>query len=85
MGVVEAIAGEGDGDVVTAVFAFLAYAGGEPPDGGVVEEEGFDDALDQVHEIVVAADVGEFVSEEVVEMFDGHACDGGDGYQDDRA
>lgn len=40
--------------VVTAVLALTAYAGRDPPYGGMVEEDDLDHALAHVHEVVAA-------------------------------
>jgi hypothetical protein len=56
---------------------------GDPPDGGVVEEESFDRDLQEVDEIVMAADVGEFVGEDGLELGDGQLADEGGGEEDD--
>ena len=44
-GVAGGIAAGLDGGVVAAELAFVADAGGDPPDGGVVEEQSFDEGL----------------------------------------
>ncbi len=36
---------------------------GDPPDRWMVEEDGFDDALQYIQEIVMAADVCQFVNQ----------------------
>ncbi len=84
-GVEEGIADEGGREVVAAVFALLADVGGDPPDGGVVEEEGFDEGLQEIDEIIVAANVGEFVGEDGLELRGGKTGEEGCGEKDERA
>ena len=57
-GVGEGVAGDGYGEIVAAVPALAADLLGDPPDGGVIEEESFDDGLEDADEVVVAVDVG---------------------------
>lgn len=81
--VVEGIAEKFDGEIVAAEFAFEAESARDPPDGGVVEEEGFDDGLEEVDEVVVSSDVGEFMREDGGELRRGEADDRGSGEEDD--
>src|SRR5271156_2461092 len=67
-GVGEGIDAGGDGYVVAAEFALLTEAGADPPDGGMEEEESLDHGLEDVPEIVGAADVGELVGENGFEL-----------------
>ena len=82
-GVGGAVATELDGGVVAALFAGEAHLAGSPPDGGVIEEEGFHDDLEDVDEIVVAADVGEFMGEDGFELIRGKARKDGGRDEDD--
>ena len=50
--------------IVAAILAFGANHGGDPPHGGVVEDQALDEDLEQVNEIVVAADVRQFVEKQ---------------------
>ena len=45
------------------MFAFLADAARDPPDGGVIEQKSFDEVLEKVDEVIVAADVGQLVGQ----------------------
>ena len=56
------------GDIVTAVSAFDPDAAGHPPDGRVVEEQRFDDVLEQIDQIVVSTDVRQFVYQDGLEL-----------------
>ena len=56
---------------------------GHPPDGGVVEEERFDRGLDQVGEVVVAADVGQLVGEDRLDLLGREASEDAGGEEDD--
>ncbi len=67
----ERIAGDCYGDVVAAVFAFEADVVRDPPDCRVVEKRGFRDTLQDVDEVIVAADVGELVREQRFDVFGG--------------
>jgi len=71
--------------VITDLFAFDADAVGDPPHGGVVEEEHFDGALKEVHQVVVAADVGQFVGQQGLHELGGHPREDGGGQEDDGA
>ncbi len=51
----------------------------------MVKEGGFHERLKEIHQIVVAADVGDFVSEKGVDVVGGEADDGGSGKENDRA
>src|SRR6266403_1041636 len=55
------IAANGERYIVAAVFAFGANAFAEPPDCGVVEEQGFSSDLEKIEESVETADVRQFV------------------------
>src|SRR6266404_9400785 len=50
--------------VVTTVLALGADNARDPPHGGVVEEQSFDKALQQVYRVVVAPDVREFMDQD---------------------
>jgi hypothetical protein len=50
------------------MLALRADDAREPPDGGVIEEERFDEALKEVDEVVVPPDVGQLVGEQCVEV-----------------
>src|SRR5580698_9559178 len=67
-GVGEGVGAGGDGYVVAAKLALLTEAGADPPDGRVEEEEGLDHGLEDVPEIVGAADVCELVGEDGFEL-----------------
>ena len=84
-GVGEGVGAGGDGYVVAAELALLAEAGANPPDGGMEEEEGLDHGLEDVPEIVGAANVGEFVGEDGFELVGGESSESAGGQQDERA
>src|SRR5439155_16820179 len=83
-GVGDGVGAGGDGDVVAAELTLLAEAGADPPDGGMEEEEGFDHGLEDVPEVVGAADVGELVGEDGFELLGGEDGEGGGREQDER-
>ena len=58
------IAAQAHGQVVTAVLAFRPDAARQPPDGRVIEQERLEQRLQQVHEIVVPADMCELVGQD---------------------
>ena len=62
------IAARGHSQVVAAVFAQDAQLVRNPPHGRMVEEQGFDDRLNQVHEIVVPPHVCELVRQDRFEL-----------------
>src|SRR6185312_13400 len=67
------IAGEGDGNIVAAVFTFPADVARNPPDGGMVEQRGLDDALQDVDEVIVPPDMGQFMREQRFEVLGWYA------------
>ena len=70
---------------VAAGFAFAADPGGDDPDGGVEEEQRFDDPLQEVDEVVPAADVGQLVQEDHFDFVGAPAGEGGRRQQDHGA
>ena len=67
-GVGDRIAAQADREIVAAVLALDADAARQPPHRGVIEEQRLDQRLQQVDEIVVAADVRELVREDRFEL-----------------
>ena len=67
-GVVERAAADGGGQIVAAVFALGADVARDPPDGGMIEEARFDDILQEIHQIVVPADVSQLVGQDRFEL-----------------
>ena len=70
-------------NAVATRFALFANATGEPPDRRVVEQESLDDHLGEVHEVVVAADVCEFVREQSLELRGGLPGERAQRHEDD--
>jgi hypothetical protein len=58
-------------DIVAAGFAFATDKGGDPPDAGVEEEEGFGEVQYYIGEIVISTDMGEFVQEDGLDLVGG--------------
>ena len=56
------------GAIVAAVFAFDANLTGEPPGDGVEEEQGLDEGLKHVHQMIASGDVMQFVREHCLEL-----------------
>ena len=61
------------GQIVGTVLPLGADLARDPPGGGMVEEEDVDAGLEEVHEGVLAADVGQFVDDQRVELVGGKA------------
>ncbi len=62
-GISDRVAGDGHGQVVATQFALGADVAGYPPHRGMVEQQSLDDALQRVDQIIVPADVRQFVEE----------------------
>ncbi len=67
-GVAHRVAAGGHREVVAAVLALDAHAVRHPPHGGVVEEQRLGRGLQQVHQVVVAADVRQLVGQDQLEL-----------------
>src|SRR3569833_1867816 len=67
------IAVEGDRDIVAAVCTLQADMPRNPPDAGVVEERCLGDALQDVDQVIMTADVGQFMREQSFDVFARHA------------
>jgi len=57
-----------DGAIIAAVFAEATDLAGEPPDGGVIKEKGFGESLQEIEEVIVSLDVGEFMDDDGGEL-----------------
>ena len=64
---------DGENDIVTAVLALLRHDARNPPDGRVIKQQPFDGLLQKVDKIVEAANVREFMNEEIFELLRRHA------------
>ena len=73
------------GQIVTAVFALGADDAGNPPNGGVIEEQAFDEGLHQVHQIILTEDVRQFVNENGFYLRDGQTGEQAHGHQNHGA
>ena len=62
------IAAHQDCEIVAAVLALFPDAARYPPHRRMIEEQHFDDALEEVHEVVVAAHVSQLVREQHLEL-----------------
>ena len=80
--VLERIPGDGDDGVVAAMFALDANDFRDPPCGGMVEEQAFGQALHGVDEVIVAADVDQFVDQNCFDLFCGKAGEQAERHQD---
>jgi len=82
-GVGEHVAGGFDGQVVAAQLALDTNLTRYPPDGGMVEKHRFGDALEEVDQVVVAADVREFVDQQRFDVLRGQAGERAQRHHDD--
>jgi len=64
----DGIAAEADGKIVAAVLALDPDPARDPPHRRVVEEQRLDDGLEQVHQVIVPADVRKFMRENRLEL-----------------
>ena len=59
------------------MLAFDADAPGDVPDGGMGKQDGFDEVLQEIDHVIVAADVGQLVGEDGFDLARCHAgCEG---------
>ena len=73
------------GEVVGDLLALDAQPPRQPPHDRVVEQQGFDRALQQVDQVVVTPHMREFVCEQGFEQVRGHAGEERGGHQHHRA
>ena len=73
-----------DDDGVAAGFAFAADPARDQPHGRVEEQQRFDEALQQIHEVVPTADVGQLVEQDHFDFVGRPAGERGGRQQDDR-
>jgi hypothetical protein len=83
-GIADGVAAHRQRNDVAAVLALGADPRREPPDGGVVEEDGLGKRLQQIHQEVVAADVRELVGEDGFDLRRRQPRERRDGQQDYR-
>jgi hypothetical protein len=83
-GVGQDIARDRDREIVAAVFAFRADLRGDPPDGRVIEEHRLHHALQQVNQIVVAANVRELMRQQRLHVLRRQAAERSHRREDDR-
>ena len=55
------ISADGYGHIVAAVLALFADLTGNPPHGGMIEEQGFDHGLGEVDQPIVTSHMGQLV------------------------
>jgi hypothetical protein len=60
-------------DIVRNLLALDTDAVREPPDHGVVEQDGFDQALRQVDQVIAAAHVRQFMRQQGLQQLRRHA------------
>src|SRR5262249_56777343 len=67
-GVGERIAAHRHGQIITTMFPLLTNPSRDPPDRGVIKEQGFDHSLQQIDQVIVAANVRQFVSDDRLQL-----------------
>ena len=68
------VALNGNSEIVATMLSLQSHLLGNPPDGWMVEEQSLDGCLQQVHQIVVPADVSQFVSQNGFELLRRKPC-----------
>src|SRR5258706_10072145 len=58
LNVMESISAEPDGGVIAAVLALVAHAFRNPPDGRVIEQQSFHQALEKINQVIMPPNVG---------------------------
>jgi hypothetical protein len=53
-----------DDNIITTVFTFFANHSGNPPDGGVIEQDALHKSLKEVDQIIASPDVRKFMEQE---------------------
>ena len=79
----EGIAVDARRPVVATQLALRANVAGHPPDRGMVEQQRLDDALQDVDQIIVAADVRQFVKQKRFHLFGRQSGERADRHQHD--
>src|SRR5437016_456224 len=59
--IVEGVAAHRHDEVIATILAFRADYAGDPPDRGMIEQQVLRDRLEQIYQVIAAADVGELV------------------------
>jgi hypothetical protein len=83
-GVGEDVARRGYGQIVAAMLSFGADLAGEPPHRGMVEEQALGDALQQVDQVIVTADVRQLMRQQRLHVIRREAGKQAQRRQDDR-
>lgn len=55
------LAGDRNDDVVAAFFLLVAHHTSEPPDGWMVKEKSLCETLEQIHQVIVTANMSQFM------------------------
>ena len=74
-----------EGQCITTMFAFDADLAREPPGDGMKEQQAFDDALDEIDQVVHSAQMTELVQEHEFQLLSIEAGEDLRGHQNDRA
>ena len=83
-GVLVRIFRDGNNQVIAAFFALDANHPRNPPSRRVIEQQAFRETLEQVHEIVVAFDMHQFVKQDRFDLSGWKAGEHPDRHQDYR-
>ena len=67
------VAAQGHHQIVTTVFALSPDDAGDPPHRGMIKEKALDHSLQQVHQVVAAADVREFMEQNGLDLLRRHS------------
>src|SRR3569833_372141 len=78
------IAGDGNRNIVAAVFALQTDVARNPPDGGMGEERRFSEALQDVEQVIVPPDVSQFMREQSFHVLARHSGERADRDENDR-
>jgi hypothetical protein len=68
------ITANGYSEIVTAMLSFDANHAIDPPNCGMVEQQGFDSNLEQIYQRIKALDVGQFMGDDGFQLLDRQAC-----------
>ena len=84
LGIDHRIARDRHGEIVTAQLALLADPAGHVPDARMIEEQRLDQALQQIHEVIVTPDVRQLVRENRLDLPRAESGQGAGREQDQR-
>ena len=77
-------AGERNDDVITAFFLPVAHHTSEPPDGWMVKETSLREAPEQIHQVIVTANMNQFMHQHGFHLSGRQTRQQSDGQQNQR-